>query len=53
MERLFLSGGSIWNGTKDKLPDFAFFAVGTDIGLTRRLTAAIDYIGQELSVRRA
>jgi hypothetical protein len=41
-------GGSIWNGTKDKLPDFAFFSVGTDIGLTRRLTAAVDYIGQEL-----
>lgn len=41
-------GGSIWNGTKDKLPDFAFFSIGTDIGLTRRLTAAVDYIGQEL-----
>jgi hypothetical protein len=41
-------GGSIWNGTKDKLPDFAFFSVGTDIGVTRRLTAAVDYIGQEL-----
>jgi hypothetical protein len=41
-------GGNIWNGTKDKLPDFAFFSVGTDIGLTRRLTAAIDYLGQEL-----
>jgi hypothetical protein len=41
-------GGSIWNGTKDKLPDFAFFSIGTDIGLTRRVTAAVDYIGQEL-----
>jgi len=41
-------GGNIWNGTKDKLPDFAFFSVGTDIGVTRRLTAAVDYIGQEL-----
>jgi hypothetical protein len=41
-------GGSIWSGTKDKLPDFAFFSVGTDIGLTRRVTAAVDYIGQEV-----
>lgn len=41
-------GGNIWNGTKDKLPDFAFFSIGTDIGVTRRLTAAVDYIGQEL-----
>jgi hypothetical protein len=40
--------GNILDGTKSKLPAFAFFSVGTDIGLGRRLTFAADYLGQEL-----
>ncbi len=40
--------GDILAGTKSKLPGFAFFSVGTDVGLGRRLTFAVDYLGQEL-----
>jgi hypothetical protein len=43
-----LLAGDILNGTKSKLPGFAFFSTGTDIGLGRRLTVAVDYLGQEL-----
>jgi hypothetical protein len=41
-------GGNIFTGTKANLPGFAFFSAGTDIGVTRKLTLAADYIGQEL-----
>jgi hypothetical protein len=34
--------------TKAKLPGFALFSIGSDFGLTSRLTFAADYIGQEL-----
>jgi len=40
--------GDVLAGTKSKLPGFAFFSTGTDIGLGRRLTVAVDYLGQEL-----
>jgi hypothetical protein len=43
-----LLGGNIWTGTKAGLPGFLFFSVGTDFGLTRRLTLGADYMGQEL-----
>jgi hypothetical protein len=43
-----LLGGNILEGTKAKLPGFAFFSTGTDIGVNRRLTLAVDYLGQEL-----
>ena len=42
-----LAGNAI-TGTKANLPGYAFFSAGTDVGLSRRLTVAIDYIGQEL-----
>jgi hypothetical protein len=42
-----LAGNAIL-GTKDNLPGYAFVSAGTDVGLTRRFTAAVDYIGQEL-----
>jgi hypothetical protein len=43
-----LLGGNIWTGTKDSLPGFLFFSAGTDIGVTKGLTFAVDYMGQEL-----
>jgi hypothetical protein len=43
-----LLGGNIWTGSKAELPGFAFYSVGTDLGLSRRLTFAVDYMGQEL-----
>jgi hypothetical protein len=43
-----LLAGDILTGSKAKLPGFAFFSVGTDIGITRTLTFAVDYLGQEL-----
>jgi hypothetical protein len=43
-----LLAGDILAGTKGKLPGFAFFSVGTDIGVSRSLTLAVDYLGQEL-----
>ena len=43
-----LLGGNIWNGTKGTLPGYAFFSAGTDIGVTKGLTLAVDYLGQEL-----
>ena len=43
-----LLAGDILAGTKSKLPGFAFFSAGTDIGITRSLTLAVDYLGQEL-----
>ncbi len=43
-----LLGGNIWTGTKAELPGFAFLSAGSDFGLTRRLTVAADYIGEEL-----
>jgi hypothetical protein len=43
-----LLGGNIWNGTTGNLPGYAFFSVGTDLGVTKGLTLAIDYLGQEL-----
>ncbi len=42
-----LAGNAI-TGTKANLPGYGFFSAGTDVGLSRRLTVAIDYIGQEL-----
>jgi hypothetical protein len=40
--------GSAITGAKANLPGYAFFSAGSDVGLSRRLTLAIDYIGQEL-----
>ncbi len=42
-----LAGNAI-TGAKANLPGYGFFSAGTDIGLARRLTVAVDYIGQEL-----
>lgn len=42
-----LAGNAI-TGTKANLPGYAFFSAGTDIGVTRWLTVAADYLGQEL-----
>jgi hypothetical protein len=43
-----LLGGNIWTVTKGKLPGFGFLSVGTDLGVSSRLTLAVDYMGQEL-----
>jgi hypothetical protein len=43
-----LLAGDVLTGSKSKLPGFAFFSVGTDVGITRTLTFAADYLGQEL-----
>ncbi len=43
-----LLGGNIWNGTVGSLPSYAFFSAGTDLGVTKGLTLAVDYLGQEL-----
>jgi hypothetical protein len=40
--------GNLITGTKANLPGFAFFSAGSDIGISRRLTLAVDYLGQEL-----
>lgn len=40
--------GDIVMGTKAKLPGYLLFSAGTDVGLARWLTAAVDYVGQEL-----
>ena len=48
MDGSSLLAGNIAMGTKARLPGFAFFSTGTDIGLGRRLTLAVDYLGQEL-----
>lgn len=42
-----LAGDAI-TGTKANLPGFVFASAGTDVSLTHRFTAAVDYIGQEL-----
>jgi hypothetical protein len=42
-----LAGNAI-TGTKATLPGYAFWSAGTDLGLLRRLTVAVDYIGQEI-----
>jgi hypothetical protein len=44
----FSGGLSAITGTKANLPGYAFFSAGTDVGLSRRFTVAVDYIGQEL-----
>jgi frataxin-like iron-binding protein CyaY len=43
-----LLAGNILTGSKSKLPGFAFYSVGTDLGVWHKLTLAIDYMGQEL-----
>ncbi len=43
-----LLAGDVLTGTKSNLPGFAFFSVGTDFGVWRKLTLAADYLGQEL-----
>lgn len=43
-----LLGGNIWNGTTGNLPGYAFFSAGTDFGVSKGLTLALDYLGQEL-----
>lgn len=40
--------GDILAGTKSKLPGYVFFSAGTDIGISRSLTVAVDYLSQEL-----
>ncbi len=40
--------GDVITGKKANLPGYGFFSAGTDLGLTQRLTVAVDYIGQEL-----
>lgn len=40
--------GDITLGTKAHLPDVVTYSVGADAGLTRRLTLAVDFIGQSL-----
>ena len=41
-------GGNPYLGTSGRLPGFAIFSVGTDVGITKWLTASVDYLGQEL-----
>jgi hypothetical protein len=41
-------GGNPYLGTSGKLPGFAIFSVGTDVGINKWLTASVDYLGQEL-----
>jgi hypothetical protein len=45
---LSILAGNAITGTKANLPGYAFFSAGTDVGLSRRFTVAVDYIGQEL-----
>jgi len=40
--------GSVLTGQKARLPGYALFAGGVDIGVVRSLTIVVDYIGQEL-----
>ena len=40
--------GNIVTGAKANLPGYGFFSAGTDIGISRKVTAAVDYIGEEL-----
>ncbi len=40
--------GNVLTGSKAHLPGFFLFSAGTDLALTKWLTAAADYIGQEL-----
>lgn len=41
--------GNVQNGTKAKLPNQFFYSFGVDAGITKRLTAAIDFLGQRVS----
>ncbi len=41
-------GGNIIAGTKNNLPGYAFFSAGSDLHISRRITVAADYVGQEL-----
>lgn len=40
--------GNLDAGTKADLPNLFFYSAGTDIGVTRTLTAAVDVIGQRI-----
>jgi hypothetical protein len=41
-------GGNPYLGTKSRLPGFAIFSAGSDIPVSRFITMAVDYLGQEL-----
>jgi hypothetical protein len=41
-------GGNPYLGTKSQLPGFAIFSGGTDIPVSKYVTFAVDYLGQEL-----
>ncbi len=41
-------GGNPYLGTKSQLPGFATFSGGTDIPVSKFVTFAVDYLGQEL-----
>ena len=41
-------GGNPYLGTSGSLPGYLTFATGTDVGLTKWVTASVDYLGQEL-----
>jgi hypothetical protein len=45
---LSILAGNAITGTKANLPGYAFVSAGTDLRLSRRFTAAVDYIGEEL-----
>lgn len=41
--------GSVASNTEGKLPNQLFYSAGIDAGVTKRLTAAVDFVGQRLS----
>lgn len=41
--------GDVATGAEAKLPNQLFYSFGIDAGITKKLTAAIDYLGQRLS----
>jgi hypothetical protein len=43
-----LTAGDISSGTKDKLPGQLMYSGGTDVWLTKRISAAFDVVGQQV-----
>jgi len=41
-------GGNPYFGTKSRLPGFAVFSAGSDVPISKHVTMAVDYLGQEL-----
>jgi hypothetical protein len=41
-------GGNPYLGTSGRLPGFGIFSMGTDLAMSKWVTASVDYLGQEL-----